>query len=106
MAADNAPTVSLAAALVAIAGMALVTYGARFGGLLLMHYVPITPRVSAFLRHLSGAVIAALVVPPAVRGDLPVWVALATTAAFARAKRPFLAIACGMAVAALLRAAR
>ena len=104
--AGNAADVRIGTALAAIAAMALVTYGARLGGLLLMHYVPPTPRVSAFLKHLSGSVLAALVVPAVVRGDVSAWVAIAVTAALARARRPMLAIAAGMAIAALLRTFR
>lgn len=106
MTGGNAGEVRTAVALAAIAAMALVTYGARLGGLLLMHYVPPTPRVSAFLKHLSGSVLAALVVPAAVRGDVSAWMAIATTAALARAGRPMLAIAAGMVVAAMLRTLR
>ena len=40
--------------LVAILGMALVTYLTRAGGVLLMGIVPVTARVEAFLRYLPA----------------------------------------------------
>ena len=105
MAADPR-AVSTLAGVVAILGMGAVTSLARVGGLLLMAYVPPGPRVSAFLKHLSGSVLIALVVPTVWRGDLPVWAAVVAAGVLAKTKRPFLAIAAGMAVAATLRAIR
>jgi uncharacterized membrane protein len=48
-----------------ITGMALVTYATRAGGLWLMGRVRPTPRVEAWLRHLPGAILAALIAPAA-----------------------------------------
>jgi uncharacterized membrane protein len=96
--------VALATGVMAILGMGAVTYLARVGGLLLMAYVPPGPGVSAFLKHLSGCVLIALVVPTVWRGDVPVWAAVVATGVLARTKKPFLAIAAGMVVAAALRA--
>lgn len=49
----------------AILGMAVVTYATRVGGLWLMARLPPSPRVEAWLRHVPGAVLAAIVAPAA-----------------------------------------
>lgn len=51
--------------LTTILGMALVTYATRAGGLWLMGRVRPTPRIEAWLRHLPGAILAALIAPAA-----------------------------------------
>lgn len=92
------------AALLAIAGMALVTYATRAGGVLLMGLVPITPRVEAFLRHLSSSVLVALVVPAALKGDPAALVAVAAAGLVMAVTRQMIAaMAAGVAGAALLR---
>lgn len=52
-----------AEALATILGMALVTYATRAGGLWLMGRITPTPRVERWLRHLPGAILAAIVAP-------------------------------------------
>lgn len=92
------------AALLAIVGMALVTYATRAGGVLLMGLVPITPRVEAFLRHLSSSVLVALVVPAALKGDPAALVAVAAAGLVMAVTRQMIAaMAAGVACAALLR---
>ncbi len=92
------------AALLAIAGMALVTYATRAGGVLLMGLVPITPRVEAFLRHLSSSVLVALVAPAALRGEAAALVAVGAAALVMAATRHLIAaMSAGVAGAALLR---
>jgi uncharacterized membrane protein len=56
-------------AFAAIAGMALITYVTRAGGLWAMDHVPVSPRVESFLRHMASSVIVAIVVAAAWRGD-------------------------------------
>ena len=56
-------------ALAAIAGMSVVTYVSRIGGLWLMAFVPLTDRVAGALKALSGSVLIALVVPATLQGD-------------------------------------
>lgn len=51
--------------LIAIAVMAVITYGLRAGGYWLMGRVTLSPRFEAGLGYLPGAVITALVVPAA-----------------------------------------
>ncbi|HSK38438.1 MAG TPA: AzlD domain-containing protein, partial [Arenibaculum sp.] len=57
-----------ATTLLAIGAMAGVTYLTRAGGLLVMGFVTLTPRIEAFLRSLSSSVLVALVVPAALNG--------------------------------------
>jgi uncharacterized membrane protein len=52
-----------------ILAMAAVTYATRIGGVLLMRFVPMTPRVIGALRYLSNSVLVAIVVPAAIEGD-------------------------------------
>lgn len=89
----------------AIAAMAAVNYAIRAGGFFLMGYVPLTPRVRHILNALPGAVVMAIVLPLMVRGGLPAWAAvLASIAVMALRRNDLIAVICGMAVAALIRA--
>jgi uncharacterized membrane protein len=90
----------------AILAMAVATYLSRAGGFWLMGHVRITPRVRRMLDALPGALVAALVVPLAVRSGPAAMLALAAAAGVMIASRnEFLAVAAGVAVAAGLRAA-
>ncbi len=60
--------------LLAILGMALVTYACRAGGYAVLRAVRPPPFVEAMLRHLPGALFTAYVVPPLVAGALPAWI--------------------------------
>ena len=91
--------------LMAIAGMALVTYATRAGGLWLMVHVPLSPRVEAFLRYLSGSVLVALIVPAAVQEGTAAWVAIAAAVLVMLAtRRTLLALLLGVLAAAAYRA--
>jgi len=63
---------------IAIAAMAMVTYAIRAGGFWLMGYVPLTQRVRSILNALPGSVIAAIIVPLAVRGGTAATAAVVT----------------------------
>ena len=91
--------------LVAILGMALVTYLTRAGGVLLMGIVPVTPRVEAFLRYLSSSVLVALVVPAVIEScDPATFVAVAVTVLVMAVSRQLVAaMLVGVVAAALLR---
>lgn len=67
-------------ALLAILGMAAVTYAIRAGGLLLANRLPSTGFVAAWLRHLPGAVLAALIAPVILRGGPAEAIAAVATA--------------------------
>lgn len=92
------------AAIVAIAGMALVTYLTRVGGLVMAQALPETPVVSSFLRHLGGSVIVALVAATLGRSDTPGVLATIVTVGLAAVGRPTTGLVLGMALAAALRA--
>ena len=88
-----------------IAAMAIVTYLTRIGGFVLMAYVPLTRRVRAFLQALPGAVVVAIVLPVAVKGGLAASIAVAVSlAVMAWRKNDVVAVVCGVAAAALVRA--
>lgn len=56
------------AALIAIVGMAVVTYATRASGLWLMTRMPASPRFERWLRAVPGAILAALIAPAMVDG--------------------------------------
>ncbi len=93
-----------ASVLVVILAMALITLATRWGGIYLMSFVPLKPRVQRFIQAMSGSVLIALLAPMAIAGDTAARLALITTAAVMLAfKKPLLAIACGILAAALFR---
>lgn len=89
---------------IAIAGMAIITYLIRAGGLVIAQVLPTTPVVTAFLRHLGGSVIVALVTASLARGDIAGVIATAVTVGLAALGQPTLALLAGMAAAGVLRA--
>jgi uncharacterized membrane protein len=94
-----------AEALLVIAAMAVLTYGTRAGGFLVMSMVPLSPRLEAFLRHLSGSVLIAIIVPAAVTSGLAAILAIvAAVLVMRRTRNALLAMAVGIGLAALLRA--
>lgn len=67
-------------ALIAILGMAAVTFAIRAGGLLLANRLPTTGFVAGWMKHVPGAVLAALVAPAILSGGAAEAVAAAATA--------------------------
>lgn len=67
-------------ALAAIVGMAVVTFMVKAGGLLLANRLPRDGFAAAWLRHLPGSVLAALVAPAVVTGNAAEAIAAAVTA--------------------------
>lgn len=67
-------------ALIAISGMALVTFAIKAGGLLLANRLPRDGFAAAWLRHIPGAVLASLVAPALVTGSPAEALAAAATA--------------------------
>lgn len=83
--------------LAAIIGMALVTYLTRIGGLLIIaertHLNGFTER---FLKNLPAALLAALISPKLVTGDLSIWLAaMITVAVVWKFKNTLLGVATG-----------
>lgn len=90
--------------LVAILGMALVTYAIRAGGLLLADRLPQTGFVAAWLRHLPGAVLASLVAPTVIDGGPAEWAGAAlTTLAYLLTRNLFVAMVAGVGTVYLMR---
>jgi len=67
-------------ALIAILGMAAVTFAIRAGGLLLANRLPTTGFVASWMKHVPGAVLAALVAPAILSGGAAEAIAAAVTA--------------------------
>lgn len=84
--------------------MAAVTLAARWGGVFVMSFVPISYRVQQFISAMSGSVLVALLTPLAINGDNGARLALLTTAiTMLLLKKPLPAIAAGIVAAALFR---
>lgn len=67
-------------ALITILGMAAVTFAIRAGGLLLANRLPSTGFVASWMKHVPGAVLAALVAPAILAGGAAEAIAAAVTA--------------------------
>jgi uncharacterized membrane protein len=93
-----------AGALIIIGVMAIVTLATRWGGIFIMDFVPINDRVQQFINAMSGSVLIALLTPLAINGDAGAKLALLATAiTMLVLKKPLIAIAAGIVVAALVR---
>lgn len=91
-------------AVLAILGMALVTIAIKAGGLLLADRLPRDGFAAAWLRHIPGAVLAALVAPALVTGSLAeVTAAVATGTIFVLSRNLFAAMAGGVLTVYLMR---
>jgi uncharacterized membrane protein len=91
--------------LLAILAMAAATYPMRAGGYWLMGHVPLTRRVRKMLEASPGAVIVATILPILIREGGPAALAiLAAGVAMYFLRRDYIAVAAGMAVAAIMRA--
>jgi uncharacterized membrane protein len=89
----------------AILAIGLVTYATRIGGILIMARIPVSARIEAFLRYLSGSVLVAVVVPPVIATGPAAWLAVAATlAAMLKTRHALLSLVVGMATAATFRA--
>ncbi|KKB77953.1 hypothetical protein VW35_12505 [Devosia soli] len=91
-------------AVLAILGMAIVTLAIKACGLLLADRLPREGFAAAWLRHIPGAVLAALVAPALVTGSLAEIIAAAATAGvFLLSRSLFAAMATGVATVYLIR---
>jgi uncharacterized membrane protein len=87
-----------------VLGMAIVTYGTRVGGFLIVGLVRDTARLSRVLQHLVTGVLTALVVAGLRESDVTVAVAVLAAIILMRASGQFLlAIGGAAATAALVR---
>lgn len=91
-------------ALLAILGMAAVTYAIRAGGLLVANRLPKDGFVSRWMTHVPGAVLAALIAPAVMRGGPAEAMAAAATAlAYVLSRNLFAAMAGGVLAVYLAR---
>ena len=91
-------------AVIAIVGMALVTIAIKASGLLLADRLPREGFGAAWLRHIPGAVLAALVAPALVTGSpAEIIAAVATGGVFILSRNLFAAMAAGVATVYLVR---
>ena len=88
-----------------LAGMAVVTYLTRAGGLWIIGLAETTPRLVRNLQHLATGVITALVVAGVRDGDVAIGAAAIVAMAAMRASGQILVAICGAAItAAIVRA--
>ncbi len=86
-------------AILAILGMAAVTFAVKAGGLILANRLPTEGFVAAWLRNIPGAVLAALVAPAIVTGSAAEAIAAAATAlVFVVSRNLLAAMVAGVAV--------
>lgn len=86
--------------LLAILGMALVTYACRAGGYAILRSLRPPPFLEALLRHLPGTLFAAYLAPPLLAGGPAAWIgATAVVAAQIATRNMGLAILAGVAAA-------
>jgi uncharacterized membrane protein len=88
-------------ALVAILGMALVTYGTRVGGFWLLGRVAISKQIEVWLRYIPGCVLMAIVAP-AVLSSGPAGAVATVTTVLAAVRFGNLPVAMVVGVATLL----
>ncbi len=89
----------------AIAGMALVTFLCRITGVVVMSRVRITPRIERGLRALPGSIIMATILPVGIDNGWPAVVALAATVVtMALTRIDLLSLAAGLGTLAVIRA--
>lgn len=93
-------------ALYAIAGMAVVSFMVKAGGLLLANRLPRHGFAAAWLKHIPGAVLAALVAPALATGSPAEIIAAAATAlVYVVTRNLFAAMATGVLCVCLARLA-
>lgn len=91
-------------AVIAILGMALVTFAVKASGLLLANRLPQHGFVASWLKHIPGAVLASLVAPAVVTGTAAEAIAAAATGlAYLLTRNILAAMAAGVVVVYLMR---
>jgi len=88
----------------AVVVLAAVTLATRLGGVWIMSYVQITPRINAFLKYMSISVLISIVATTAWTAQPRIWLAVGTAALVMVATRSLVgAMLAGTALAALAR---
>lgn len=84
--------------------MMLVTLATRFGGVFVMSFVRISPRIESFINTMASSVLIAIIVPMAFTGDAGSLAALSVTAVVMLIlQKPLPAIAAGILAAGFVR---
>jgi uncharacterized membrane protein len=92
-------------AIIAVVLLAAVTMATRVGGVWIMSYVEITPRIEAFLKYMSVSVLISIVVTSAWTAGPRIWMAVGTAALVAVVTRSAVgAMLAGTTLAAVARA--
>jgi branched-subunit amino acid transport protein len=90
--------------IIAILGMAAVTYAIRAGGFLIAERLPSTGFVALWMRNIPGAVLAALIAPDVMKGGPTAWIATAAAAlVYLATRNVFVTIVGGVLAMFLLR---
>src|ERR1700687_3303660 len=93
------------AAIGAVLLLMLVTIATRVGGVGIMSYVKITPRIEAFLKYMAVSVLISIVVPTTMAAAPRIWLAVgAAVIAMAATGSALGAMLIGTALAAIARA--
>ncbi|SEF12502.1 Branched-chain amino acid transport protein (AzlD) [Rhizobiales bacterium GAS191] len=93
-----------ASAIGAILLLTLVTIATRMGGVWIMSYIEITPRIEAFLKYMGASVLISIVVPATLAATPRMWLAVGAAALVTIATRNALgAMVVGTVVAAFAR---
>jgi branched-subunit amino acid transport protein len=91
-------------ALLAILGMAVVTYAIRAGGFLIAERLPSSGFTALWMRNIPGAVLAALIAPDVLKGGPAAWIATAAaTLIYFATRNVFATIVGGVLAMFLLR---
>ena len=94
--------VDTVAAVAAVLLLTLVTMATRLGGVWMMSYVEITPRIEAFLKYMAVSVLISIVVPATLAAAPRIWIAVAAAGIVAAITRNALgAMLVGAALAAV-----
>jgi uncharacterized membrane protein len=94
--------VDTVAAVAAVLLLTLVTMATRLGGVWMMSYVEITPRIEAFLKYMAVSVLISIVVPATLAAAPRIWIAVAAAGIVAAVTRSALgAMLVGAALAAM-----
>ena len=90
--------------LIAILGMAAVTYAIRAGGFLIAERLPSSGFMALWMRNIPGAVLAALIAPDVLKGGPAAWIAaVVATLVYLGTRNVFATIVCGVLAMFLLR---
>lgn len=92
--------------LLTILAMGAATYLVRAGGYFVIRRIQAGPFLTAWMKHVPGAIFVSLVIPAVVSGGLPAWAGGAVTAGLAALRLPFVvSLIAGVGTVALLRLA-